>query len=333
MFKFDLSAVLSPAASQVEYENQQNAIGKFVMGKHRVGKKKATSPGRTVRTQTSSTTSSLDNIKNGDQNSFSRTSSKFSWISENTPSLLDIFDSMRTESDEVNLSSPPAIRLDIAAENTQRKTSGLSSLGKNASSALKHLRRNMSLVNATSFDSETSNKRSRMINKMKKTRKSFATMHRDASVKVFEAFQGFEITPKASECDISYTYSAESNNEFGDNYEIMVPKIIHATPPNATRSLTIEDEKICEEDDDIRKLCDLMNRIRSQSIHDNENVASSIGRADSFDVSELDELDFRVTNETAPCRTPDCFDLMMFVNNEHEVLEYAPEDFERFDRE
>lgn len=339
--KFDLSLVLAPAASQVEYENRQSANGKFT-----IGKRAAPSPGRTVRTHTSSSSCS-ENNKNSDQNSFeqgiSRTSSnksKFSWISEKAPSLVEIFDSMRPESNDVPANPLPQIRRSMSPESIKRKGSGFSSLGKNASSALKHLRKNMSLVTAMSFDSETSNKRSRMMKKINNTRKAFATMHHDASVKVFEAFQGFEITRNSDECDVSYTYSADesdlSNTEFGRNYEILVPRVIREMPPDTAtpqRTYHFGEEKSCEDDADIRKLCNLMKRIRTKSIHDNVNVASSIGRVESFDVSdvsELDEIDFRVTNETAPCRTPDCFDLMVFVNNEHEVLEYAPDDFEGY---
>lgn len=323
--KFDLSLVLAPAASQVEYENRQDAAGMFTMGKGT-----APSPGRTVKTQSSST-ASLENIKNSDQNSFeqsfSRTSSnksKFSWISEKAPSLVEIFDSLRPEPSDVPPAPSPTIHRNMSPEIIKHK-------------ALKHLRKNMSLVTAMSFDSETSNnKRSRMMKKIKNTRKAFATMHHDASVMVVEAFQGFEITQNSDECDVSCTYSAESDicdTEFGKNYEILVPRVIREMPPEAStvqRSFHFGEEKICEEDEDINKLCNLMKRIRSKSIHDNVNVASSIGRVESFDVSELDEIDFRVTNETAPCRTPDCFDFMVFVNNEHEVLEYAPNDFEGF---
>ncbi len=333
--KFDLSLVLAPAASQVEYENRQNAVGKFTMEKST-----APSPGRTVKTQSSST-ASLENIKNSDQNSFeqsfSRTSSnksKFSWISEKAPSLVEIFDSLRPEPNDVPPAPSPPIHRNKSPDNIKRKASDM---GKNASSALKHLRKNMSLVTAMSFDSETSNnKRSRMMKKIKNTRKAFATMHHDASVMVFEAFQGFEITQNSDECDVSCTYSAESdigNTEFGKNYEILVPRVIREMPPEAStaqRSFHFGEEKICEEDEDINKLCNLMKRTRSKSIHDNVNVASSIGRVESFDISELDEIDFRVTNETAPCRTPDCFDFMVFVNNEQEVLEYAPDDFEGY---
>ena len=165
---------------------------------------------------------------------------------------------------------------------------------------------------------------------------------------VLEGAEGVEITAKTIErkSDGSHDDSASSNgSDCGKEFDIQIPKIIRKTSTFATTSLTSGEDtlnvEIYREDEDVRKLCDLMEKIRNNS-YDIESVESdfdcfgpSNSSGDSQDspveIVEVDEEAKATTSETSPYQPPDCFDLMVFVNNEHIVLEYAPEEFQTFD--
>ncbi len=165
--------------------------------------------------------------------------------------------------------------------------------------------------------------------------KSLPMIPREVMLNVVEGGEGVEMTTDSSKSDCNYNTSR--------NVDIHVPKIIRETSTYATTSLTSGEDsaEIYDEDDDIRKLCDLMKKIRNHSQHeademrfdsDHSSPSDSLGDSLSFSASgpELEE-DKEACRE--PCQTTDCIDLMMFVNNEHKVLEYAPDEFQEFGSE
>ena len=203
------------------------------------------------------------------------------------------------------------------------------------SSKMKTKMRRKSLINAMPSDSGNPSK---MTQKLRRNRsKSLPIIPREVMLNYVEGEEGVEITD-SSKSDCNYNTSTK--------VDIQVPKIIRETSTYATTSLTSGEDsaEIYNEDDDIRKLCDLMKKIRNHSQHeanevrfdsDHSGPSDSLGDSLSFSASGSElpsgEEDKEACRE--PCQTSDCIDLMMFVNNEHKVLEYAPDEFQEFGSE
>lgn len=357
MFRFDLSLFSAPACKLDQEAYLQNAIEDTVVKTTRrksTSKIMAPSPARTAKTQMSSTCSANNNASfNSIEVDFLRmgsTRSKTSGLAASSNASLEIFKPPPLAS--TRRSMPPVIHR-IPSEESFEKKSSFSDLGRRTSlvgkSVLKNLRKNMSLVTAMSFDSNNSPKISRMKKKIRRRRhKSLPMMPRDVNVRVLEA--GVEITTKPSASFDSCKYSVDSigdASECGKQYDISIPKIIRESSTFATRSLTsgeeTENADICKEDEDTRRLCELMDRIRSTNIHENKTWESSFdysSPSNTFSDSEgsgeeieVDEEDFKNTSKASQCEspTPDIFDMMLFVNNEHRVLEFAPGELQQFD--
>lgn len=359
MFRFDLSALStrsSRTSDKVPYKAMQDSAG-TPQRKQRT-KNSTPSPARTAKTQSSSTCSVNNNtaINSIELDFFPTISSgrdTFSaavaaWSSEITsPPKQDGF---RSKSP-----SPPSslslIRKAPSNDSYGKKSSStFSGMGKTASlagrSVLKNLRKNISLMNTMSPDSGTTTK---LQAKGRRNRcKSLPMIPREVSLNFVEGGEGVEITPSASESDCSNN-DRSSSLQRGKNF--LVPKIICETSTYATTSLTSGEEstEIYQEDDDIRKLCDLMKKIRNHSQHDANDVMFDSDESSASNTigdtlsetsqnllrgQELAPCEIDMNQETCQerCQSPGSFDdLMIFVNNEHIVLEYAPDEFQEFE--
>uniref|UniRef100_A0A7R9ZTJ8 Uncharacterized protein n=1 Tax=Pseudo-nitzschia arenysensis TaxID=697910 RepID=A0A7R9ZTJ8_9STRA len=349
MFRFDLSVLSTRScrtADKVPYKAIQDSAS--TPERKQRTKKSTSSPARTAKTQSSSTCSANNNasLNSIELDFFPTTTSRdtyssavAAWTTESTsPPKQDGF---RSKSPSPP-SSLPLIRKAPSYDSYGKKSSStISAMGKSASLAgktvLKNLRKNISLMNTMSPDSGTP---TRLTSRIRRNRcKSMPTIPREVSVDFVEGGEGVEITPSSSKSDCSYNDGILRGKNF------LVPKIVRETSTYATTSLTSGEEsaEIYQEDDDIRKLCDLMKKIRNHSNHDANNV-----RFDSDESSALytfedtlsapgqelgtDEIDVNQEACLEPCQAPDSFDdLMVFVNNEHKVLEYAPDEFQEFD--
>jgi hypothetical protein len=121
----------------------------------------------------------------------------------------------------------------------------------------------------------------------------------------------------------------------------------------ATTSLTSGEEsnnaEVYKDDSDIRRLCDRMNKFRKSGKakdveFDGEVIHPSNPDSTPMESEKKESGFMEVVFEPGKLsplpepslepeiNTDDIFDLMVFVNNEHKVLEYATEEFEAFDR-
>ena len=326
------------------------------------------SPARTARTQLSSTCS-----MNNSFNSKAELDLSFSSDSLVLPSppALQYYHHPTTAFKEAG--QPNEIRRVPSNESLSKLSSTLSSVGKNVSSVrknvIKSLRKNISLVKSSSFDSGISSisRRSRKKRRNKLKSSSLPTIPRDVKVSVVEGEDSVEMVPKQpiDNSDWGY-YSSDSecdndNNGIEIDTDIEIPKIIRDTSTFATSttfattSLTSgEDAEIYQDDADIRKLCSLMEKIRSSNSQDDEegqlkpkgmpsdnglylnpNINHSKNSFDwsfasSQDQIEVSEESFRANSSKVSPLQPeaDAFvDLMIFVNNEQKVLEFTADEF------
>ena len=263
------------------------------------------------------------------------------------------------------------IRRVPSADSTGKKSSTFSAMGKNVSqvgkTVLKNLRKNMSLVSLTSIDSGTSKRPYKLLKNFQKNNNNHQTIPLDVNLTVVEGGEGVEITTKASESDDSdvcvgstSSSSSSGSSEPEDHFDMKVPKIIRETSTFATTSLTSGEEtdnaEIYKDDADIRKLCSLMDKINSKdnkerigsdfdysssaskdsSVESHSSpLPSSSQEEDSSTEEQVEEEDeaLRASSKASPQEAGGdaFFDLMVFVNNEHRVLEYAHDEFQQFD--
>ena len=337
MFRFDLSLLTGQACRSAEYVAMDSPNRR----RSRAKKKFLSSPARTARTQDSSHFSDVT-VNADDQ-------ANISDITENGFDLKSSLPNFAALKPRANLKSIPRV------ESNDSASKRLSSVGMNV---LKRLRKQMSLIHSTSFDSQTSRKSAnKRLRKRLKT--SFSILPQNFLVSEIGG-QGFEITPRLSrKQDSEGTTSNSSSSDESDSSnskceiasndsesEIVVPKILretlppkilrtstpkvlpdtsnHATSTFATTSLTsgeaTNDVEIVKEDADIRKLCNLMEKIRSN----NDAIDKAVSEVSSTTVP-LKEI-FRATFESPPPSPGATKDLMMFVNNEQTILEYTPDE-------
>jgi len=262
---------------------------------------------------------------------------------------------------------PNEIRRVPSNESLSKLLKNVSSVGKNV---IKSLRKNMSLVKSSSFDSGISSisRRSRKKRRNKKKSLSLPTIPRDVKVKVsvVEGEDSVEMVTKQpiDNSDWGYYSSDSECDNYNDN-TIKIPKIIRDTSTFATSttfaatSLTSgKDAEIYQDDADIRKLCSLKEKIRSSNSQDDEEgelklkgrssdnglyLNSNINHsknsldwsfASSQDEIEVSEESFRANSSKVSPLQPeaDAFvDLMIFVNNEQKVLEFTADEFYKID--
>lgn len=256
---------------------------------------------------------------------------------------------------------PNEIRRVPSNESLSKLLKNVSSVGKNV---IKSLRKNMSLVKSSSFDSGISSisRRSRKKRRNKKKSLSLPTIPRDVKVSVVDGEDSVEMVTKQpiDNSDWGY-YSSDSECDNHNDNTIKIPKIIRDTSTFATSttfattSLTSgEDAKIYQDGADIRKLCSLMEKIRSSNSQDDEegelklkgrssdnglylnsNINHSKNSLDWSFASSQDEIEvslesFRANiSKVSPLQPEaDSFvDLMIFVNNEQKVLEFTADEF------
>lgn len=347
MFRYDLSLLSAYAFRSTQGHNYQSIGGDpcedVPQRKQRQEQRKTptpsklpSSPARTARTQLSSTCS----INNSNNSKAELDLSRISSVSSNgfdLPSPPKQYYHHQTIAFK-EAGQPNGIRRVLSGESLGKLSPTFSSVGKNVSflgkNVLKSLRNNMSLMKSSSFDSRTSNNSRR--SRKKRRKKSLSTIPRDVKVSVVEG-EGVEILTKPSDSDWGY-YSSDSECD-----NIRIPKIIRGTSTFATStSLTsgeeTENAEIFQDDADILKLCSLMEKIRSNSQDEEDELkGGSDGlNSNSFDWSfgpsqeiEVSEESFRANSEVSPLQPEaDAFvDLMIFVNNEHRVLEFTPDEF------
>jgi len=253
-------------------------------------------------------------------------------------------------------------------------SSSFSSAGK---SVFKSIRKNISLVASRSFDSG--------VLKKKKRKKKASKVPRVVIVKVVEG-EGVEVSANpsiykskrgtsgnSSQLWIAEGEGVEVLEEFGGSeYEIYSTnnnsnstdckptKMLRDTSTFestfATTSLTSGEEsdnaEVYKDDSDIRRLRDVVDKIRKNGNDDDEVFHPS--NSDSTPVEFKEAPDHHCREKASgfvevvfepgknfplsepslepEINTDDIFDLMVFVNNEHRVLEYAPEEFEALDQ-
>ena len=195
------------------------------------------------------------------------------------------------------------------------------------SKILKRLRNNISLVTSASFDSGLSKLSKRRLDKKRKSTFSAA----DVDVRVVEG-EGVEIITKYS------NESTASSNSYADSDEFSVPKVIRDTSTFAAESLASR-EGSYEDDIEIRRLCNLMNKIINSEDEEDvklEDPNSGLVRLEENvrrhlreEESELGVEVLSISSVSASTESDGFSDVMMFVNNEQRVLEYAPEEFQR----
>jgi len=228
--------------------------------------------------------------------------------------------------------------------------------------------RNIAVVASSSFDSGTSKTTRRSKKKGKKLQLS--VLPREVQVRVVDGEgEGVEVvttrpasirddTPpnENSDHDRSSSIDCDWNRKCDD---VQIPKIIRDTSTFATTSLTFGEEsdnaEIYQDDTDIRRLCNLMTKIRNGDdeppnekmvvVVSKSNFNSSVveynnncNSKETVDSGKTEEEGVEVAEETFQARKaapppPQAayFDLMIFVNNEHKVLEYAHDEFQKFD--
>jgi hypothetical protein len=149
--------------------------------------------------------------------------------------------------------------------------------------------------------------------------------------------EGVEVTTKVSDC---FQDDEGSSSSISDEIlDAPIPKVIRDTSTFATKSLTSDEESSnagnCEDDADIRKLCSLMDKIRSDDEYDDANQSfSSVSSLADFQEGPAKNAPVKHGIDASPLQPDDdndVFDLMIFINNEQMVLEYAPDEFQRLD--
>ena len=162
--------------------------------------------------------------------------------------------------------------------------------------------------------------------------------------------------------------SADSGNRYDIKVPTIIRETSTFATTSLTSGEETDNAEIYKDDPDIRKLCSLMDKIRgnSNSNHEDddededEDNSERIGSDfDSSSPSQLSSLEF--SSSPPPSTSQDeissigdgesqehffragsnaspqeaggnsFFDLMVFVNNEHRVVEYAPDEFQQFD--
>lgn len=316
------------------------------------------SPARTARTQLSSTCSMNNSFNSKAELELDLSVSSDSFVLPSPPTL-QYYQHLPTAFKEAG--QPNEIRRVPSNESLSKLLKNVSSVGKNV---IKSLRKNMSLVKSSSFDSGISSisRRSRKKRRNKKKSLSLPTIPRDVKVSVVDGEDSVEMVTKQpiDNSDWGY-YSSDSECDNHNDNTIKIPKIIRDTSTFATSttfattSLTSgEDAKIYQDGADIRKLCSLMEKIRSSNSQDDEegelklkgrssdnglylnsNINHSKNSLDWSFASSQDEIEvslesFRANiSKVSPLQPEaDSFvDLMIFVNNEQKVLEFTADEF------
>jgi len=243
-------------------------------------------------------------------------------------------------------------------------SSSFSSAGK---SVLKSIRKNISLVASRSFDSGVLKKKKRKKKASKVPRVVIVNVVEGEGVEV----SANPTICKSERGNSSQVWIAEGGDvevltECGDSeYEIYSTNNSNSTDCKptkmvrdtstfestfATTSLTSGEES---DDSDSRRLRDVMDKIRKNGNEFDDKVIHP-SNSDSTPVESKKVPDYHCREKESgfievvfepgknfPLQEPslepeintdDIFDLMVFVNNEHRVLEYAPEDFDAFDQ-
>lgn len=317
------SMLTTPSCRSISYQQVEDlhqeqskvlyyeATGELFDGIQEVKRSIPPSPARTASTQFSSICSS-------NNKSFGMDLSRDSIDPESVSCSSSSSDGIKVEHESSDINGKGTI--DVKRSNSFTKL-------------LKSLRKNVSLVGSTSFDSGKS-KRSR-----KEKRNSVSTLTSvEVDVRVVEG-EGVEVSTRESDDSTSCESDCTESDQFS------VPKIIRDTSTFATTPLTREEEsskieikkdnaetrrlrnlivEICssEDEDDIELIDSDYSLNRSVEIfschHQNEEYSESIEVLSVSEVSEPNGVDAFV-------------DLMIFVNNEQRVLEYAPEELQQLD--
>mmetsp|Transcript_8806 Transcript_8806/g.21506 ORF Transcript_8806/g.21506 Transcript_8806/m.21506 type:complete len:356 (-) Transcript_8806:501-1568(-) len=312
---------------QIEEEEQkQQQSNNDVMGGlcSNVQKVKGTnppSPDRTASTQFSSNCSINNTSMNLDLSS-DRSDQQVTGSSSFTTDVIKLQFSSETETDE---EEDALVRGGKAAKGIKRSNS--------FSKIFKSLRKNIGLVRSASFDTGIPMISKRFLKKKKKSRLS----NTDVDVMVVEG-EGVEVTTKYSD---ESTYSENSDV---DKNSIFVPKILRRSSTFATWSVTCGEESdnagINEDDDKVRRVCNLMHNVINSQDEDSVQLGNSnsgplgLGKNANEHPREkaIEVLSISSVSEaTEADGFADFRDFMIFVNNEHKILEYGPEELQCLD--